>query len=125
MTTERAPQRQTCTDHATCRDRCFHGLKAFDLHRQGGECLDPATVAIRNGARAGELALQVWTEEGYCDHLKGCWADGKRVKYEHPRTIYQVATTEVQREGLLRLRQLSRDALTGADGAVQARLGFA
>ena len=93
-------KRQTCTDHATCCGQHFHGLGAFDAHRAGGICRDADDATYRTGKRIGTSMLQSWTDDGYCDKLPGCWADGKRVKYEHPVTIWQIATTEEQRSRL-------------------------
>ena len=89
---ERKPARQTCTDHATCCDRHFHGLAAFDLHRKGGECTDPAEIFRKDG----EPALQVWTDTGSCTLLTGSRVEGV--------TIWQVATTAEARERLQGLR---------------------
>lgn len=92
--------RQTCTDHATCCGQHFHGLGAFDAHRAGGICRDAGDVTYRTGKRTGENVLQVWTDDGYCDKMRGCWVDGKRVQHEHPVTVWQIATTDEQRSRL-------------------------
>lgn len=106
MTTERAAPRQTCTDHCAGCGRHFHGLGAFDQHRTDGFCADPAGVLIRSGKREGQPALQVWTDEGFCDKERGCWDDGRRVRYVTPVTIYQVSTTEEQRAALAALKAI-------------------
>jgi len=53
-------------------------------------------------------SLQQWTPEGFCDKMRGCWEDGRRIRYEHPVTIWQVATTEEQRLALAALNDLRR-----------------
>lgn len=93
---ERAPARQTCTDHCRTCLRHFHGIGAFDAHRQNGQCMPPAGAV----SGKGRLLLQMWTTEGYCDREKGCWKDGKRVTWLHPVEIWQVAMSEEQRERL-------------------------
>ncbi len=93
--------RQTCTDHCTGCGEHFHGLGAFDLHRRGGECLEPMAVLGTEGTkREGDHLLQIWTREGSCDKGRGCWDNGKRVRWDKPVTVWQVAVTEVQRERL-------------------------
>src|SRR3990167_6574888 len=132
MTTEPRTARQTCTSHCASCNRHFSGLGAFDRHRTEDGCADPESVVYVMGKRAGERQLQIWTEDGSCDKVKGCWVDGKRDHFEEGVVIWQVATTEEQRE---RMREAFGNApttvmrspsgvLPGADGAVQARLGF-
>ena len=103
MTTERATARQTCTDHCAGCGAHFHGLGAFDAHRQDNECQMPSETLIRSGRRKGEPSLQVWTAAGFCDKERGCWQDGRRVAFVSPVTIYQLATTEEQRQALAML----------------------
>ena len=99
----RAPARQTCTDHCGACELHFHGLGAFDLHRQGEQgdrhCVDPLSVVDKDGMPR----LQVWTLQGYCRLGKGCYEDGRLVREDHPVTIWQTAKTEAQLEGLQRL----------------------
>ena len=83
--------RSTCTDHAACCDRHFHGLGAFDLHRKSGVCTPPEDVLVKD-----RPALQVWTTDGYCRLGKG------GVVSEHV-TIWQKVMTELQREALQKL----------------------
>ena len=92
-------QRATCTDHCT-RCQChFHGLGAFDLHQRAGECLDPASVLYGpDSKRSGEARLQAYTLDGWCNEQPRHWREGKNVGWEHPVTIWQVATTEEQRQ---------------------------
>ncbi len=85
--------RQTCTDHAVCCDRHFHSLKSFDLHRRGMTCNDPATIPN----------LQIWTENGSCDKMPGCFVNGERVKYIEPVVIWQVKESESDRKRLAAL----------------------
>src|SRR5690349_7861614 len=94
---EKKPRRQSCTDHCGVCDRHFSGLGAFDAHRKDGECLDPAAVVFLSGPREGLAALNVWTETGACDHVKGNWKDGKRLWWAEPVTVWQKAVTEEQR----------------------------
>ena len=101
MADEERLVRQTCTDHcATCGGH-FHGLGAFDAHRMQGACYAGFLYDLIN--TKGTRLLQVWTEEGYCDKEKGCWADGKRDHYSHPVTIWQTFKSE---EALQRLQEL-------------------
>lgn len=80
-------------------------------------------MLMRTGIRAGQPALQVWTHEGACEHVPGCWVNGHRDHYEQPVTIWQVATTEQQREQLAALRQKRpQDAKPKESGAKQAAL---
>jgi len=37
------------TTHCSGCHRTFTGVTAFDIHRRGGQCHDPATVLDRNG----------------------------------------------------------------------------
>lgn len=98
---DKAPRRKTCTDHATCCGQHFSGLTAFDAHRIGGICRDAQDVVYGpNSKRSGLPMLQAWTEDGYCDKEPGCYVDGKRVRYAEGVTIWQIATTEEQREKL-------------------------
>lgn len=92
---EEAPKqrRQSCTDHCGSCGGHFHGLGAFDAHRQNGECVDPAEAANRDG----KLLLQVWTEAGSCELSRGAWKDGKRVRWSEPVVVWQKAQTEEQR----------------------------
>ena len=87
--------RKTCTDHATCCNRHFHSLKAFDLHRKGKQCNDPTNIPT----------LVVWTIDGSCDKMQDCWEDGKRVKYIESVTIWQVAVSESETQRLAELRK--------------------
>ena len=87
MTTERKAPMQTCTDHCAGCNRHFHGLTAFDAHRRGGECQEPSEIV---GEKSGEHTLRVWTDEGNCDKMRGCWHDGKRLHFETPVTIWQM-----------------------------------
>ena len=83
--------KQTCLDHCARCDRHFHGLTAFDLHQRDGECLDPSSVLYGpDSKRSGDARLQAWTLDGWCN---------KRIRpgWDHPVTIWQVATTEEQR----------------------------
>lgn len=104
MTTEeRATPRPTCTDHCARCGQHFHGLGAFDAHRQDGVCVEPAVEALRRSKDGFERpALQVWTAEGWCKLWGGCYENGRFIedKQQHPVVIYQVATTEAQREAL-------------------------
>lgn len=102
MTTPAVNQkRQTCTDHAACCGQHFHGLGAFDAHRKDGICYDASEVVYgSNSKRAGEPMLQAWTEIGSCDKERGCWVSGKRDHYVEGVTVWQMATTEEQRERL-------------------------
>lgn len=85
--------RKTCTDHcATCGEH-FHGLGAFDAHRRDGYCLPPESAANKDG----KLLLQMWTEDGSCDHVKGNWKDGRRLRWAEPVVIWQKAITDEQR----------------------------
>ena len=82
---QREPSRQTCTAHCTTCNLHFHGVTAFDLHRQKFECVEPQERV----SPKGNPLLQVWTEEGSCDLSDGCWENGKRVRFEEPITIWQ------------------------------------
>ena len=95
--TDETSRRQTCTDHCVACGFHFHSLGAFDAHRQDGKCCDPATAVVQSGKRVGEPSLQAWTREGWCDKMVGCWQDGKRVRWEHPVTIWQGRATDQQR----------------------------
>jgi hypothetical protein len=96
--------RQTCTDHAACCGRHFNGIRAFDTHRRGGVCNDPTLLYHE----AGTPVLQVWSNNGYCDKLPGCYRDGVRVRYEHPVTIWQTFKTPVELSRLEHLRVAQR-----------------
>ena len=105
---ERKPPRPTCTDHCTGCGRHFHGLAAFDRHRVDGHCTDPVGLLMRSKGGDERPSLQQWTPDGYCDKERGCWEEGKRVRYVHPVTIWQVATTEEQRLALAELNAIHR-----------------
>jgi hypothetical protein len=119
-----ALKRQTCTDHCAACDSHFHGLSAFDLHQQGGYCHEPAEVTLRSGKRKGESALRAWTHEGSCDKSDGCWQDGKRVRWEHPVSVWQRATDDNPRERLHGLTRKDSAAVTPEAHAEQARLAL-
>ena len=89
--------RQTCTDHAVCCGRHFHGTGAFDLHRRGGVCNQPWELLNRKG----EPMLQIWTEVGRCRL-------GVGGAIEDPATIWQVAASP---QSLQSLQVLKSDAL--------------
>ena len=89
------PHKQTCTDHCTTCGRHFHGLKAFDAHRQSGECTEPLTAVSLKGRQL----LQLWTADGWCELARESWDGEKRVPL-HPVDVWQVATTEEQRARL-------------------------
>jgi hypothetical protein len=63
VTCARCPARWTGTRIAHCSGchRSFGGLALFDMHRSHygdrGTCLDPATLTVRSGVRAGEPAM--------------------------------------------------------------------
>ncbi len=93
--------RLTCTSHCANCGEHFHGLGAFDLHRRGGECLNPGAILGAEGTkREGTPLLQIWTHDGSCDKEVGCWRDGKRVRWSAPVTVWQVVITDAQRERL-------------------------
>lgn len=87
--------RQSCKDHATCCDRHFSSLKAFDLHRPGSVCTDPAAIT----------KLAIWTEEGSCKLMKGCYVNGKLVHYEEPVIIWSIAISPEELERLAKLKE--------------------
>lgn len=91
-------RRQTCTDHCATCNQHFHGLKAFDAHLNDNgervECCEGWVAIIIDRQQKIRPALQQWTTEGWCELQKGCWADGRRVSWEHPVTIWQVALTD-------------------------------
>ncbi len=72
--------RQTCHWHCGGCQGHFSSLAAFDRHRKGMEC----NIIV------GPKGLQVWTEDGSCERVKGCWVEGKRDHWVEPVTIYQV-----------------------------------
>jgi len=82
----------TCTSHCAGCDQHFHGVSAFDRHREDGACERGDRTVVQTGKHQGEPALQVWTADGHCDKMKGCWKDGRRLKYVHPVTIYNEVT---------------------------------
>ena len=116
--TDETPRRQTCTDHCVGCGSHFHGLGAFDVHRQGGKCHDPATAAVQSGKREGQPVLQAWTDDGWCDKMRGCWQDGKRVQWEHPVTVWQVRMSEQERAHIESVRSGSRNLTAQAPAAV-------
>ena len=87
---DRAPPKQTCTDHCAGCDRHFHGLQAFDAHRQDSECQEPDGLM----GTKGQPLLQAWTMEGYCA------LSNLRAPLVHPVTIWQTYRTEEQRQRL-------------------------
>lgn len=99
MTTNK-PKRQTCTDHCSTCGRHFHGLSAFDAHRRESQCLEPGEAVTTKGRQL----LQIWTKAGWCELARESWVNGARVPL-HPVTIWQVATTEAQRERLAALNE--------------------
>ena len=100
---EEKPRRRTCTEHCATCNRHFHGLNTFDAHIRTGECVEPDSILNTKGMPFA----QVWTEDGWCDLEKGCWHDGRRVKYMHPVTIWQTYVRDplqelpMQESGLL------------------------
>ncbi len=88
---KRALPRQTCTDHCGGCNQHFHGLGAFTAHRQAMRCTPGADVTFAQGKKKGQLALQAWTENGYCSLQTGCRAEGKVIKWLNPVTIWQTA----------------------------------
>jgi hypothetical protein len=83
--------RKTCNNHCRGCGQHFHGLTAFDAHRVKGYCEDGPEVLLVRGTRAGSKALQVWTQDGWCEHEKGCYVNGKFIKHVGPVTIYNGA----------------------------------
>lgn len=113
----RKPPRPTCTDHCCGCNRHFHGLTAFDLHRQAGGCTSPLEVLIRSKGGQTRPGLQLWTAEGYCDKLPLCWDNGKRLHYEHPVELWQAAVTDEQRDRLAALRRDGGSCIVTGDAA--------
>ncbi len=101
---ERAAPRQTCRDHCQACNQHFSGLGAFDAHLNWNgertECCEGAAAIIIGKDKRIRAALQVWSDDGWCELQNGCYVDGKRVKWEHPVVVWQVAMTEAQRERL-------------------------
>ncbi len=89
--------RPFCTDHCASCGCHFHGLGAFDLHRQDGECCDPADVTATDRNSEQHPALQVWTDTGFCR-----W-QGPSVRVNSPVAIWQVWQSPEHREALARL----------------------
>lgn len=94
--TEIKERRQTCTDHCSTCGQHFHGLKAFDIHQRNGMCSYQA-------GEPGRQAISVWTEDGSCSKVKGCWENGQLVRWEYPVTIWQMTPREGDAERLLKL----------------------
>lgn len=110
MTDERNAPRKTCTDHCAACGQHFHVLGAFDAHQAGGYCNDASEVVYQSGNREGKFVLQPWTDTGCCDKEPGCWQNGRRLAYVENVTVWQVAPTEKQLEGLQRLVTRKSDA---------------
>ena len=91
MTKERAPARPTCTWHCAACDRHFHSVNAFDAHRVDGECAEPETVLSKPSAQypGGQPKLALWTAEGHCDKMPGCWIHGVYQHHVSPVEIWQ------------------------------------
>ena len=102
MTTVAAPvRRQTCTSHCAACSQHFAGLGAFDAHRKDGVCFDASEVLYGvNSKKSGQAMLQAWTTVGSCALMPGCYSNGKLVQYVEGVTIWQIATTEEEREKL-------------------------
>lgn len=92
---------QTCTDHCGTCDRHFHGLGAFDAHRQDGECIEPVQAVVTSRDGSTRQALQVWTDNGECRLGLG------RQRITPNVTIWQVWQSEAQKESLAALGQRS------------------
>lgn len=116
-------KRRTCTDHCATCDLHFHGLGAFDAHRRNGYCAEPGEVLYPEGSkREGQPMLQVWTAQGSCEHMRGCWQDGRRVRWEEPVTVWQMAVSEADRERLQERLSESRGQESGRVTRQQAVL---
>jgi len=90
MTTETKTRRQTCTDHCAGCNQHFHGLGAFERHRQNGSCALGGSAVASKGKNVGQPLLQAWTEQGWCALQSGSTRDGVIVNWHHPVPIWQV-----------------------------------
>ncbi len=75
--------KKTCVWHCGGCQSHFHSIAAFDSHRIGMVC------SLENVNKNGQPLLQVYTETGSCDLMKGCRVEGKRDHWVEPVTIYQ------------------------------------